>query len=69
MQNDFGARANWCVNNYATANDALVVKLKSANNIKAKPGAIIKLSGSATDPDGNTVSFKWGKYEEVDTNE
>lgn len=67
LQNDFAARADWCVNNYAKANHAPVVTLKGLKNISAKPGALIKLSGFAKDPDGNAVSFNWWQYEEVGT--
>ncbi|AYB31628.1 DUF1593 domain-containing protein [Chryseolinea soli] len=67
LQNDFAARADWCVLPYAKANHAPLVKLNHANLITAKPGQEIKLVGSAKDPDGNAVNYKWWQYEEVDT--
>ena len=65
LQNDFAARANWCVESYSTANHAPIVKLISSKNITAKAGTIVKLSGSAKDPDGNIINYKWWQYEEV----
>ena len=67
LQNDFAARADWCVLPYDKANHAPVVKLNHPASLKAKPSATVLLSASATDPDGNTVSYKWWQYFEVDT--
>jgi len=67
LQNDFATRADWCVNGYDKANHAPIVKLNHANNITAKPGTVVKLSGSAKDPDGNAVNYKWWQYVEVDS--
>lgn len=67
IQNDFAARADWCVKSYKEANHAPAVKLGQAGNLKAKKGQTIKLSGSAKDPDGNTVSYRWWQYFEVDS--
>jgi hypothetical protein len=67
LQNDFAARADWCVNSYDKANHAPVVKLNHANNLTAKNNAIVKLSGEAKDPDGNSVNYRWWQYDEVDS--
>ena len=67
LQNDFAARAGWCVKDYKQANHAPVVKLNHAGNITAKPGAVVQLSGIATDPDGNKLNYHWWQYGEVDT--
>ncbi len=67
LQNDFAARANWCIKNYKEANHAPVVKLNHPNNLMAVAGEKVKLSGAATDPDGNAVSYKWWQYGEVDS--
>ena len=69
LQNDFAARANWCVTEYKEANHAPVVKLNHALNLSVKPGQTVQLSGSASDPDGNTLSYRWWQYEEADTYE
>jgi hypothetical protein len=67
LQNDFAARADWCVKDYKYANHAPNVKLSHAKNLTAKPNETIKLSGTATDPDGNNLQYRWWQYEEVDT--
>jgi hypothetical protein len=65
IQNDFAARADWCVKSYKEANHAPVVTLKTEKDISVKPGAVVHLSGSAKDPDSNTVTYKWWPYKEA----
>jgi hypothetical protein len=68
FQNDFAARAEWCVKSYEDANHAPVVKLANALDMTAKPGSKIRLSATGTtDPDGDQLSYKWWQYEEADT--
>ncbi|QHT70666.1 DUF1593 domain-containing protein [Rhodocytophaga rosea] len=69
LQNDFAARADWCVKSYKEANHSPVVKLTHAKDLQVKPGQQVQLSGSATDPDGDKVSYRWWQYEEVDSYE
>lgn len=66
LQNDFAARADWCVKSYREANHAPVVKLDNAMDITAKPGSKIKLSAKGTtDPDGDQLSYSWYQYEDA----
>ena len=68
LQNDFAARADWCVKSYDEANHPPVVKLESALDITAKPGGKIKLSAKESfDPDGDELNYFWWQYEEADT--
>lgn len=68
FQNDFAARADWCVKSYEDANHPPVVKLKNALEIKAKPGSIIQLNAKGTtDPDGDELSYAWWQYQKADT--
>ena len=68
FQNDFAARADWCVKSYDEANHPPVVKLANALDMVAKPGSKIKLSAKGTsDPDGDELSYFWWQYEEADT--
>lgn len=67
LQNDFAARADWCVKEYSEANHAPVVTLKHTNCLIAKPGDKIHLSGTAIDPDGNQLVYKWWQYKEAGT--
>ncbi|MGC4037271.1 MAG: DUF1593 domain-containing protein [Chitinophagaceae bacterium] len=65
IQNDFAARADWCVKDFKNANHPPVVKLNHAADINAKPGTTIQLSGSGKDPDNNELTYKWWQYKEV----
>ncbi|GAB2528630.1 DUF1593 domain-containing protein [Spirosoma aerophilum] len=67
LQNDFAARADWCVKSYKEANHPPVVTLSQAHDLRVKPGQTVTLAGAATDPDGHTVNYRWWQYEEVDT--
>jgi len=66
FQNDFAARADWCVKPYADANHPPIVWLTSQANVEAAPGATVALdvSGSA-DPDGDKLSFRWWQYKDA----
>ncbi len=58
FQNDFAARADWCVKSFKDANHAPVVRLKTALDITAKPGGKIKLNAKGTkDPDGDKLDL------------
>lgn len=66
LQNDFASRADWCVQDFAGANHAPVVKLAHAKDLKAKSGTKLKLSSKGTtDPDGNKLTCRWWQYREA----
>lgn len=68
MQNDFAARADWCVKSYAEANHQPVAVLAHSADIKAKPGSKVSLSAAGTsDPDGDSLTFSWWQYAEAGT--
>lgn len=68
VQNDFAARADWCVMNYASANHHPVVRLKTPLNLNATPGQLVTLDATPTsDPDGDALNFRWWNYFEADT--
>ncbi len=67
LQNDFAARADWCVSSYDDANHPPAVTLNHAPDLTAVPGTEVRLSGAASDPDGDTVTFRWWRYADVDT--
>ena len=68
FQNDFAARADWCVKSYKEANHQPVVKLNHDADLKAKSGTNISLSAKGTyDPDGNKLSYQWWQYTEADS--
>jgi hypothetical protein len=71
-QNDFEARADWCVMGYDEANHAPVAAFNGTTNasgpsilsIDATPGQTISLDATgSTDPDGNNLSYEWWTYE------
>ena len=68
LQNDFAARADWCIKSYNNANHPPVVKLNQSLDLSAKPGTLIQLSANDTyDPDENELSYSWWQYQEADT--
>jgi hypothetical protein len=63
FQNDWAARADWCVLPYREANHAPVVNLAVAKDIEAASGATVRLSvAGTTDPDGDRLSYNWWQY-------
>jgi len=73
FQNDWAARADWCVKSYdeANHNPAAVVNGVPGKNIvriQAKPGSTVTLNAAGTsDPDGDSLSHKWWYYREPST--
>jgi hypothetical protein len=66
IQNDFAARADWCVKDFKSANHApkvSVISKKTSVNRGQKVNLIAKIS----DPDGNKVTVKFWQYQEVGT--
>ena len=66
-QNDFAARMDWCVKEFKDANHAPVAKLKGASVRDVKAGETVKLAATATDPDGNKLTYKWWQYADADS--
>jgi len=68
IQNDFAARADWCVHAFQEANHPPEVKLQNPEDLNASPGEQVKLSAKGTtDPDGDDLAFQWWQYWEADT--
>jgi hypothetical protein len=69
VQNDFAARADWCVKDFAHANHHPVVRLTSTPlDQTTRPGQSITLDASpTTDPDGNALTFRWWHCAEAGT--
>ena len=68
IQNDFAARADWCIKTYEDANHPPIVKLANSIMQTVEPGSIINLSAKGTtDPDGDKLNHKWWQYEAAGT--
>ena len=68
LQNDFAARADWCVKPYEEANHAPIVRLKNKFDIFATAGDEIELSAEGTkDPDGDELVYRWWFYKDAGT--
>ncbi|MCD6392222.1 MAG: DUF1593 domain-containing protein [Planctomycetes bacterium] len=68
FQNDWAARADWCVKGYKEANHPPVVKLANRPDLTARPGDTIGLSAKGTtDPDGDKLAYKWWQYTDADS--
>lgn len=69
VQNDFAARADWCVKDFASANHPPVVRLKDKPSVvEAAAGKTLSLDASpTTDPDGDELAFRWWHYREAGT--
>ena len=62
--NEQAARLQWGQKaTYADANHAPVVTIDGPLDISAAPGDVVKLNASATDPDGDALTFNW--YEDT----
>lgn len=69
VQNDFAARADWCVEDYASANHPPIVKLRNTPlDMNATRGKEVTLDASASsDPDGDRLTFTWWHFAEAGT--
>ena len=68
LQNDFRARLEWCVSDYAHANHPPVVGLRGPRERAAWAGEELVLDVSdAEDPDGQRLAFEWMYYPEPGT--
>jgi hypothetical protein len=68
FQNDWAARADWCIKSYRDANHAPVVNLAAPKDIAAAPGAAVTLSvAGSSDPDGDRLHYSWWQYREPGT--
>ncbi len=66
LQNDFAARADWCIKDYKDANHPPKISVKE-NQMKVKAGRTIKINASAIDPDNNEVHLSFWQYQEAGT--
>ena len=64
-QNDWAARADWCVKPYDQANHPPVVRSAPAPEQQVSPGQTLRLRIDAKDPDGDRLTYRWWQYREA----
>jgi hypothetical protein len=65
LQNDFRARLDWCVTDFAHANHPPVPRIQGDLRRVVSAGATVSLDArESTDPDGNGLKFEWVYYPE-----
>ena len=68
FQNDWAARADWCVTGFEDANHPPTVVLGHDSNLTGTAGEAVQLDASrSNDPDGRELTFKWGSYPDAGT--
>tara|TARA_R110002050_G_scaffold243212_2_gene379687 strand:+ start:24688 stop:26187 length:1500 start_codon:yes stop_codon:yes gene_type:complete len=68
LQNDFAARADWCVKSFDEANHAPILLLNHPLDRNTKANKTVKLSAKKTyDPDGDVLTYNWWQYKEADS--
>jgi hypothetical protein len=68
LQNDFKARMDWCVRDYADANHPPVARIAGGLRRTIKSGDTVRLdASSSTDPDNDRLVFGWRFYPEAGT--
>jgi len=68
VQNDFGARADWCIaSKYEDANHMPTLRIKQGTDFTAAPSEMVSFTALASDPDGDKLTMSWWQYHEVDT--
>jgi hypothetical protein len=66
FQNDWAARAAWCIRPYDQANHAPIVNLAVPKDMDAAAGSAVKLSlAGSSDPDGDRLHYTWWQYREA----
>ena len=67
-QRDFAARLVWATTpDYAKANHNPRIALHGPRAIAARPGQLVKLAATVSDPDGNAVRLRWWRWKDVDS--
>ena len=64
-QEDFAARADWCVKSYKEANHAPQITVSEGMHVYAKPGASLDLHVITREPDGHAIKLKVWPYPEA----
>ena len=63
-QNDFAARADWCISGFEECNHQPYASVRTAD-YTVKAGETVELKGTASDPDGDILYPNWFVYTEA----
>ncbi len=68
FQNDWAARADWCVRDYEHANHPPRARVNGPLNRTALASERVELNARlSSDPDGDRLTFEWWQYTDADT--
>ncbi len=68
FQNDWAARADWCVKGPDAANHPPAAKVAGPLDWVVSPSQKVMLSAEgSTDPDGDRLTYRWWQYTDVDS--
>ncbi|GMQ25055.1 DUF1593 domain-containing protein [Algoriphagus sp. oki45] len=67
IQQDFAARADWCVMDYKDANHAPSISAVGPTHFAASPGQKVRIEVQTSDPDGDVLETRFWVYQEVGT--
>jgi len=68
FQNDWAARADWCVKPRDKANHPPVAKVVGPLDRHVRAGEKVTLSAKgSSDPDGDKLTYRWWRYDDVDS--
>jgi len=66
FQNDFAARADWCIKPFGETNHPPIVKLGHRLDMNVKSGDVVNLDANdSTDPDGDSLQYSWWIHHEA----
>ena len=65
IQNDFAARAEWCIKSYEESNHPPEIKIKQNSILQIKPGGQKRIELISSDPDGDYINHKAWIYKEI----
>lgn len=66
-QRDFASRFQWAVSRrFGDANHPPAVRVEGGIDLTGRRGETVRLVGSASDPDGDALIFRWWQYTDAD---
>ncbi len=67
-QRDFEARFIWATTpRFSSANHHPRLAVRGSRSLSARPGELVKLKVTPSDPDGNKVALRWWRWDDADS--